>query len=101
MKHGTTTGYCHYKCRCELCKQAQKNYMNKYRATSHGKARQRLSNDVSDVRKQLAADWVKKMYPHIWTVICSQADMHSAAQKLKKMEDRRKFNGRKKDEANA
>lgn len=100
MKHGTTTGYCYYKCRCEECTKAQRDYMTKYRKTEHGKTRSKLSNDISDIRKQLAAEILKTRYPHLWTVVCNEAEKHSTAMKLKKMEDRRKFNGRSKEKAN-
>lgn len=100
MKHGTTTGYCYYKCRCQECKEAQRDYMNKYRKTEHGKTRQKLSNDISDIRKQLAAEILKNKYPHLWTVVCNEAEQHATALKLKKMEDRRKFNGRPKAATN-
>lgn len=32
LKHGTTSGYKHYKCRCVLCGQAHSEYMKAYRA---------------------------------------------------------------------
>lgn len=94
MKHGTTTSYCYWKCRCELCREAQRTYIQEYRKSGHGKERSKLTNEVSDYKKRLAADWIRKNYPHIWTTICSQAQEMEAARKLKKMEDRRKFNGR-------
>ena len=33
MKHGTTTGYNRYKCRCEDCTRAQREYMRFYRGS--------------------------------------------------------------------
>lgn len=100
MKHGTTTGYCYYKCRCDDCKNAQRDYMNKYRNTEHGKKRQNLTNTVSDIRKQIAAEILRERHPDLWIIACEEAEKHATALKLKKMEDRRKFNGRPKVETN-
>jgi recombination endonuclease VII len=43
LRHGTTSGYKHYKCRCVLCSEAYSKYMKDYRAkvrlkpiTEHG-----------------------------------------------------------------
>jgi hypothetical protein len=83
MKHGTSRGYCYYKCRCHDCTKAQREYLRKYRATSAGAARTRLNNKLSDVRKQFAAEWVKENHPDIWNSICANAEMHPTFLKYK------------------
>lgn len=101
MKHGTTTGYCYHKCRCEQCTKAQTNYMNKYRKTEQGGKRQRLNNEIYEIRKRIAAELLKDKYPELWKEVCEQAKLHDISVKLNDMEDMRKFNGaHRKNEVN-
>lgn len=93
MKHGTTTGYCYHKCRCEDCTRAQTNYMNKYRSTEHGRTRQKLNNEIYEIRKRIAAELLKDKYPELWAQVCAEADLHTTRIELNEMEDFRKFNG--------
>jgi hypothetical protein len=83
MKHGTSRGYCHYKCRCYDCTKAQREYLRKYRATSAGAAKTRLNNKLSDIRKQLAADWLRENQPDVWAAISEMAELHPTFVKFK------------------
>lgn len=87
MKHGTSRGYCHYKCRCYDCTKAQREYLRKYRATSAGAAKTRLNNKLSEVRKQLAADWLRENQPDAWAAISQMAELHPSFVKFKESQN--------------
>lgn len=45
-EHGTISMYCNNGCRCDLCRDAQRQYMRRYRATSRGRIKTQRSSRV-------------------------------------------------------
>ena len=63
IKHGSTTSYQYHKCRCDLCKEAQRDYMRSYRKKPDNKSH--LHNLAYGLRKQYAWQWIKENRPDV------------------------------------
>lgn len=68
--HGTYASYTNAKCRCDLCREAAREYMRKYRTTEHGRKKSRLYAQISARRNAKAAQWLKENMPEVWSQIC-------------------------------
>jgi hypothetical protein len=72
MKHGRSA-FVNGKCRCDVCRQAQADYMREYRGTPIGKRKHAINARKKAKRDALCREWVKSMQPdvyqHIWKVV--------------------------------
>jgi hypothetical protein len=80
IKHGCTTAYQYHKCRCELCKKAQRDYMRSYRSDATNKETTARNNSISVLRKQYAWQWVKQNRPDVAGVIREKANKKAIKQ---------------------
>lgn len=69
--HGTYASYTNTKCRCDLCREAAREYMRKYRTTEQGRKKSRLYAQVAARRNARAAQWLKENNPEVWEQICN------------------------------
>lgn len=79
LKHGTYACYTNSKCRCELCREAAREYMRKYRKTENGRSKTRRYTHLQAKRNNSAASWVRKNYPDIWKNICEEVTLKEKA----------------------
>jgi hypothetical protein len=75
LKHGSYACYTNQKCRCELCKMAAREYMQKYRRTDMGRDKSRKYTQTASKRAAMAAKWVKKNEPAVWVEICASVSV--------------------------
>lgn len=74
MKHGTYACYTNSKCRCEECRKAAREYMQKYRKTDSGRAKTRKYTHLQAKRNTQAAVWLRKNMPDVWKQICDEVN---------------------------
>lgn len=70
LTHGTYASYTNTKCRCDLCREAAREYMRKYRMTEQGRKKSRIYAQISARRNARAAQWLKDNFPEVWAQIC-------------------------------
>lgn len=63
IPHGTYNAYNYHKCRCDLCREAARNYARLYRKKLDNKSR--IFNISSVRRKQYAWQWIKENRPDV------------------------------------
>ena len=63
IPHGTYGAYTNHKCRCDLCREAGRNYMSVYRKKPDNKSHKH--NLAYGLRKQYAWQWIKENRPDV------------------------------------
>ena len=65
MKHGRSA-YMRKVCRCEICVQANKDYLKAYRNTPFGKRKHQINAQKKAKRDSMCREWVKANRPDVF-----------------------------------
>jgi hypothetical protein len=65
MKHGRSA-FVNGKCRCDVCRQAQADYMKDYRGTPTGKRKHAINARKKARRDAMCRQWIKANRPDVF-----------------------------------
>ncbi len=65
MKHGRSA-FVNLKCRCDICRKAQTDYMKEYRGTPIGKRKHAINARKKARRDAMCRQWIKANRPDVF-----------------------------------
>jgi sugar (pentulose or hexulose) kinase len=72
-EHGTLSGYNNDNCRCDLCREAQRDVKRRYRQTEKGRATVNRHARMQGRMKRAALRWIKENEPEVYKQIWKES----------------------------
>ena len=72
--HGRASTYTYHKCRCVLCKETQRVYMQNYRNTVRGKEVTKRIKKKRDKLETLSIRYIQENYPDVYERLRKEAE---------------------------